>query len=438
MRIDIIVVYLQRYRHGHEVNFVPPITGIYLAALTPAHYSVRVIHQQTDSINYHTDADLIALSFFSGFAEEAYRLAAIFKRQGKKVIAGGPHVTFLPEEVLAHVDAVVVGEAESVWMQVLADAEDDQLQQRYYGQPLALADSPPPRYDLLPRNFFVRRVVQATRGCPFQCSFCSVPTLNPGFRTRPVYRVIADIKYNRFAYWWQRKIVWFWDDNLTIDRAYIKELLNAMVPLQKWWLTQASIDIAHDEELLRLMRASGCIGVFLGIETFGKASLHHANKHQNKMEQYKQAISRIHRYGICVMAGFISGFDGDTTDSIKQMADNLYDIGVDVPFLSILTPFRGTPLYDELEKQGRILRERDWRFYNGYNVSFVPRNMMPQQLVDAHRKLWRRAFSLRHSLKRIARSFLRLRLGAILLSLFMNGFYCLKNLRGNVPVDYGR
>ena len=436
--IDIIVVYLQRYRRGHEVNFVPPITGIYLAALTPAHYRVRVIHQQIEPIDYHSDADLIALSFFSGFAEEAYRLAAIFKKHGKKVVAGGPHVTFLPEEVLAHVDSVVIGEAESVWPQLLADAEAGKLQRRYHAQPLSLTKSPTPRYDLLPRHFFIKRVVQATRGCPFHCSFCSVPKLNPGFRTRPVARVIADIKYNDFNHWWQRKLVWFWDDNLTIDRGYIKELLQALVPLRKWWLTQASIDIANDQELLALMRDSGCIGVFLGIETFGKASLQHANKQQNQMDRYQQAIARIRSYGICVMAGFISGFDGDTPASIEQMADNLYKIGVDVPFLSILTPFQGTPLYDELERQGRIIDKHDWRFYNGYNVAFVPKNMTPRQLVTAHRKLWRRAFSLNHSLKRIARSLRTLRLGAILLSLFMNGFYCLKNLRGNVPLDYGK
>ena len=170
MKIVIIVVYMQRYERGHEVNFVPPMTGIHLAALTPARHPVRVIHQQVEPIPYDTDADLIALSFFSGFAPEAYRLAREFKWRGKIVIAGGPHATFWADECLAHdCDAVVIGEAEAVWAQLLDDAACGALQQRYNGQPLPLENIPTPRYDLLSSRFFVRRVVQATCGCPFAC-----------------------------------------------------------------------------------------------------------------------------------------------------------------------------------------------------------------------------------------------------------------------------
>jgi radical SAM superfamily enzyme YgiQ (UPF0313 family) len=131
---------------------------------------------------------------------------------------------------------------------------------------------PTPRYDLLPKRFFVTRVVQATRGCPFTCSFCTVPTLNPGFRMRPVDEVLRDVRFDNFALWWQRKVVWFWDDNLTIRREYIRELLTRMVPLKRWWLTQASMDIAKDAPLLDLMRESGCIGIFFGIESFERVS----------------------------------------------------------------------------------------------------------------------------------------------------------------------
>jgi radical SAM superfamily enzyme YgiQ (UPF0313 family) len=245
MKIDIIVVYMPRYPRGHEMNFVPPITGIHLAALTPSQHQVRVIHQQLQPVPIDTDADLVAVSFFSGFAPEAYRLARLFKDQGKRIIAGGPHATFWPDEALRFFDAVVIGEAESVWLEVLQDAEAGALKARYFGQPRPLDGLPTPRYDLLGPGFFVRRVVQATRGCPFFCSFCSVPSVNPGFRVRPVAEVVRDIAYNDFPHWWQRKVVWFWDDNLTAKRAYIKELLQAMIPLKKWWLTQASMDIGR-------------------------------------------------------------------------------------------------------------------------------------------------------------------------------------------------
>jgi radical SAM superfamily enzyme YgiQ (UPF0313 family) len=435
VKIDIIIVYMPRYRKGHEMNFVPPITGIHLAALTPAHHRVRVFHQQLDPIPYDTDADLVALSFFSGFAPQAYRLAQHFKQAGKTVIAGGPHVTFWPDEALACCDAVVIGEAESVWAQVLSDAEQGVLQPKYFGQPSSLEGLPTPRYDLLSPGFFVRRVIQATRGCPFFCSFCSVPSVNPGFRVRPVEEVIRDIRYNDFPHWWQRKVVWFWDDNLIARRPFVKELLRAMIPLKKWWLTQASMDIARDAELLDLMQRSGCIGVFLGIESFGEESLRFANKRQNKIAYYKDCIDALHRHGIAVMAGFIAGFDGDTPQSILEMADRMCEIGVDVPFLSILTPYKGTALWNDLEVQDRLIPQRGWQFYNGYNVAFQPGAMTPEELLQAHRQLWKRAFSPRYVLKRLTRSATRLRLGAVLLSLAMNGFYGLKALRGNLPLE---
>ncbi|MGE5602124.1 MAG: B12-binding domain-containing radical SAM protein [Nitrososphaerales archaeon] len=436
MKIDIVVVYIPRYRRGHEVHFVPPITGIHLAALTPARHSVRVIHQQVEAVDLDSAADLIALSFFSGFAPEAYRLAAEYRKRGKVVVAGGPHVTFAAEEALQFVDSVVIGEAEPVWGTLIEDAEHGRLKPRYVGETPALADLPTPRYDLLPARFFVKRVVQATRGCPFRCSFCTVPVLNPGFRTRPVEDVLRDVRYDRFRWWWQRKVVWFWDDNLTVKREYVTDLLRRMAPLRKWWLTQASMDIADDDELLDLMAASGCIGVFFGIESFSQESLADAGKRQNKVAEYRRRIEKLHDRGICVMAGFISGLDGDTPESIRAMARELDEIGVDVPFLSILTPYRGTPAYEKLHAGGRLREGLGWEFYNGYNVSFAPRRMSPAALLAAHRALWRSAFSLRACVGRICRATLRLRWGALLMCAMMNGFYGWKALTGNEPVSF--
>ena len=436
MQIEIIVVYQPRYTSGHEANFVPPITGIHLAAITPPEHQVRVVHQQVEPVHFETGADLIALSFFTGFATEAYRLADEFRKRGKRVVAGGPHATFNADEALVHCDTVVIGEAESVWAEILADASTGNLRARYIGTSQPLTGIPTPRFDLLPNSFFIRRVIQATRGCPFTCSFCTVPTINPGFRTRPVDDVIRDIRYNRFPWWWQRKIVWFWDDNLTVKRAYIRELLTAMIPLRKWWLTQASMDIGEDNSLLDLMRKSGCIGIFFGIESFGAESLRDAHKPQNKIATYKMRIRNLHDRGICVMAGFIAGFDGDTPEAITAMAKQLYEAGVDVPFLSVLTPYPGTPAYAKLAEEGRILSARGWEFYNGYNVAFQPRHMSPERLLEAHRALWREAFSLKYSFRRIVRSFRRLRWGAFLMCLTMNAFYCLKRLRGNEPIAF--
>ena len=432
MKIDIIVAYVQRYEFGHEKDFVPPLTGIHLAAITPSEHEVRVFHQQVEEVEFTTEADLIAISFFSGFANAAYRMAKEFRKRNKLVVGGGPHVTYNTEESLLFFDAIVTGEAENVWPRLIEDVEKGILKNVYHGTPCDMRDLPTPRYDLLPDSFFIKKVLQATRGCPFSCSFCTVPTLNPGFRLRPVEDVVRDAAYDNFPHWWQRKVVWFWDDNLTIRRSYIKELLKAMIPLKKWWLTQASMDIAKDPELLDLMKDSGCIGVFLGIESFGKESLEDANKRQNKVENYKAAVEAIRKRGIAVMAGFIAGFDHDDFEDIVAMADRLMDIGVDVPFLSILTPFKGTRLYKMLAEEDRILKDRSWEYYNGYNVAFRPKQLSPAQLLAAHRELWKRSFGLNYSLRRILRS-LKLRRGAALMVLFMNAFYCWKRLRRNYP-----
>jgi radical SAM superfamily enzyme YgiQ (UPF0313 family) len=297
---------------------------------------------------------------------------------------------------------------------------------------------PTPRYDLLEKRFVVPRVLQATRGCPFSCSFCTVPSLNPGFRVRPIDDVIRDIATTHFPLFWQDKVVWFWDDNLLVRRRWAKDLLRELAGLNRWWLTQASIDIVKDRELLDLMERSGCIGIFLGIESLDDADLASVDKRQNRATEYKEAIERLHDRGICVMAGFISGFDDQTPGAIVDTADRLNAIGIDVPFLSILTPFRGTGIYDEHLRAGRLLSDRDWPHYNGYNVAFRPARMTPEDLLAAHRNLWRRAFRPVAVLERLARGARQLRRGGLMLSAAMNGFYGMKRLTGNLPAEAPR
>jgi len=417
------------------MDFVPPVTGIHLAALTPPEHEIEVFHEQVRPVPIDDTPDLVALSFFSGFARGAYALADRYRALGVPVVAGGPHVSYWVEEALEHVDAVVVGEAETVWLKVLEDAGRGIMDKVYRGKATPLVSLPTVRYDLLEKRFVVPRVLQATRGCPFSCSFCSVPDLNPGFRVRPVDDVIRDIEQSHFSLPWQEKVVWFWDDNLLVKRRWAKDLLGAMSGLDKWWLTQASIDIVKDRELLGLMEKSGCIGIFLGIESLDDADLKSVGKRQNKATEYKDAIARLHDRGICVMAGFISGFDDQTPETILATADRLNAIGVDVPFLSILTPFRGTPLYDEHLSNGRILVERDWPHYNGYNVAFEPAQMSPDELLRAHRALWKRAFGPKAVLQRLAGAAGRLNRGGMMLAAAMNGFYGLKRLTGNLPVE---
>ena len=183
------------------------------------------------------------------------------------------------------------------------------------------------------------------------------------------------------------------------------------------------------------MARSGCIGIFLGIESLDGDALATVGKRQNRVDAYREAVARLHERGICVMAGFISGFDTQSEGDIVGVAERLNELEFDVPFLSILTPFRGTPLYDEWLAAGRLLEDRDWPFYNGYNVAFRPRRMTPEALHRAHRALFRRAFSPPMVGDRLARGARQLRPGAFMLSAAMNGFYGHKRIVGNLPAD---
>jgi radical SAM superfamily enzyme YgiQ (UPF0313 family) len=439
MKVRIVVSYVPRYRHEHVWHFVPPVTGLHLAALTPPEHEVEVVHEQVRAVPIDDTPDLVALSFFSGFARHAYDLADRYRAFGVPVVAGGPHVSYWIEEALGHVDAVVTGEAESVWPEVLRDfargTPGVQHPRVYRGRALPLTALPTPRYDLLEPRFLVPRVIQATRGCPFTCTFCTVPDLNPGFRVRPVADVVRDVAGTHFPSWWQERIAWFWDDNLLVNRPWAKELLSALAGTGRWWLTQASIDIVKDRELLDLMERSGCIGIFLGIESFETADLQSVDKRQNRVSTYREAVRQLHDRGICVMAGLITGFDGQSAASVEQMADRLDELEIDVPFMSILTPLRGTVLYDELLKAGRLLADRDWPHYNGYNVAFRPARMSPEELLAAHRRLWSRAFRPSAVARRLARGARQLGPGGLMLSATMNGFYGAKRLTGSLPAD---
>lgn len=438
MKVKIVNCWTSRYRRSDQ-HFVPSLTLAHLAALAPDWCEITLHHEQVRPVNVDQDAaegvQLAALSFPTGFALHAYRLADEYRRRGIRVVMGGPHVTFLPQEALRHSDAIVIGEAELLWRQVLSDFRRGRPQRVYQTDEVhSLAGLPTPRYDLIEPAFAVPHVVQATRGCPYRCSFCATPTINPGFRTRPLDQVIRDIAAPRFAGWLQNKLVWFWDDNLTANRRYAKSLLKEMLPLRKWWLTQASLDLTDDDELLKLMHDSGCVGIFLGIETLDAEALRSVNKRHNRAARYRDAIRKLHDIGVTVMAGLIIGFDTDTPASIDYVLDQVRALEIDAPFLSVLTPYYGTPLYDEMLQAGRILFDRDWSYYSGYSVSYDPAQMTIEELETAHMRLWRALHAPGEALARWLRGLGQLRPGALVLSTALNGHYGLNRLTGNIPV----
>jgi radical SAM superfamily enzyme YgiQ (UPF0313 family) len=203
--------------------------------------------------------------------------------------------------------------------------------------------------------------------------------------------------------------------------------------MQKYWVTQTSLDCTSDERLLSLMEKSGCIGVFLGIETVSASNLRSVRKAHSLPSKQRSAIRKLHDHGIAVMAGFLVGFDTETPTDVVAVADAMEEIGIDVPFISVLTPFGQTALREDLAARGGLIEERGWEYYNGYNVTYRPSMMSPRQLELAHRELWDSAFSPGAIAKRIVRGTRHLRVGALALTTTMNGYYGLKQLKGTGP-----
>ena len=434
MKVEIINVWERQDDGINEARSVSPLTAAYLAALFPSDIDVSIRHEIIRPVNYEIDVDLVAITFLIGNAIRAYEIADRFRERGIPVIMGGPHVSLLPEEALKHSDAVVVGEAENVLLQLIKDFKHGTLKSIYKSEkPHDLKGLPVPRYDLIEKEFLLNRSIQATRGCPYYCDFCSVKAFNYGFRTRPIEEVITEIGCYDGRNYLQNKMVWFWDNNLIGDKRYAKELFREMIPLKKWWFSQLSIDMAKDKELVRLAGKSGCAGVFVGIESFSQESLKQIKKNHNKIADYKRAIETFHENGIYVMAGVIIGFDEDTVESIKRIPDFVQESGIDIAFIHILTPNYGTALYDRYNSENRLLT-KDWSQYNGFNAVFQPRNMSIEELHNSYLEVWEEIHSLSNTFVRIFRNVPKARFRSFSWSFFDNGYYCLLNHIGKFPL----
>jgi radical SAM superfamily enzyme YgiQ (UPF0313 family) len=312
--------------------------------------------------------DLVGITAFTSQADRAYTVAAEFRSRGVPVVMGGIHATICLAEASERVDAVVVGEAESIWGQVLEDARQGTLNQVYTGTRLEMDKVPLARHDLLPTGYRVGSI-QTTRGCPLNCSFCSVPAFNGRrYRCRPIENVVQELKLIR------EKYVLIVDDNLIGIRkdhiARAKDLFQAMIQanLGKKWVAQVTINMADDEELLRLAAKAGCIGVFIGFESPTEEGLVEVHKKFNnqKGRDFKAYVRRIQRHGISVVGSFIMGLDVDEQGIGRQIADTANRYGVDVINVLFLTPLPGTRLWERMESEGRITANcfpGDWKYY---------------------------------------------------------------------------
>jgi radical SAM superfamily enzyme YgiQ (UPF0313 family) len=380
-------------------RLIPTLTIPYLAGLTPPGWNVRFADDNWGEVDAAPRPDLVGISVNTMSAHRAYALADGYRARGIPVVLGGWHVTFRPDEAAAHADAVVVGEADDTWTQVLADAERGALQPRYTSRnDTDLKHYPTVRRDLLAgRRYFTQNLVQATRGCPYRCSFCSVSTINPKYRRRPVDDVVAEIAAL------DGRTLFFIDDNLFIHRQYTRALFRALIPLKRRWVGEASIDIADDPELLDLAVRSGMTGLLVGFESVVPDSLREMNKHRtNAAERYTRQIHALHTRGVGVLAMFTFGFDGDGPDVFERTLAFCEDADLFGASFGVLTPFPGTPTYEKLAAEGRI-RTRDWRLYDlQHQVHDLP-GWSPGALEAGVRDIEHRYYSWPAFLRRTAR-----------------------------------
>jgi len=375
----------------------PPISLGIVAALTPADWDVELVDENWEPFAYR-EADLVGITAFTASANRAYKIAGTYRELGVPIVMGGIHASMCTEEALRFVDAVVVGEAETAWPQVIADVEAGQLQRVYRGDWPDLEGRPWPRRDLFHPDYLFASV-QTSCGCPMDCEFCSVTAFNGRrYRRRPPAEVLDELETI------PQKMLFFVDDNIIGYGAKSREqalaLFRGMVErkLDKWWFCQASLNFADDEEVLRWAGRAGCKMAFVGLEAEEVDALAEVNKRLNLhrgVESYEAAFGRIHRAGIAVLGAFIFGMDGDTSGKLHHRADYMIRSGVDVMQTTYLTPLPGTRLFDRLRQEGRLLYTefpKDWDRYDMTEVVHRPGSMEPADLAQGVHKLNQRMY----------------------------------------------
>ena len=383
---------------GRVIAALPSLGLLTLAGLTPERHEVTYhdVDRVADLAEL-PECDLAAISTFSAQASEAYDLADRYREAGIRTVIGGLHVTALPGEALGHCDAAVVGEGEPMWSQVLADAEAGRLAPVYRsdGRGYDLGEGPLPRYDLLDPERYNRLTVQTQRGCPWQCEFCaSSILLTSRYKQKPVERVTEEITAIKKL--WPRPFIELADDNTFANKHHARRLVSAIGEEGIRWFTETDVSIADDEELLDLMRDSGCAEVLIGFESPTPQGLERVELKRNwkrmQFDRYDAAIERIQSRGIAVNACFVLGLDGDGPDvfeGVERFVTKACPFDVQI---TVLTPFPGTPLYDRLEREGRLLYPGDWSRCTLFDVNYRPQNMTVEQLrgglVDLGRRLY--------------------------------------------------
>ncbi|MEI8197414.1 MAG: radical SAM protein [Phycisphaerae bacterium] len=418
----------QKVPHRAMLRFsVLPLLAV--AALTGPEHEVTLCDENVQPLDLDAPVDAVGITFMTALAPRAYEIAAHFRARGIPVIGGGYHPTLCPDDAAQHLDAVVVGEAEGIWPQVLRDIEQGRLQKIYRAAiPADPATIPVPRRQLLEhvrQHYVTIHAVQAGRGCPHACKYCSIAAFfHSSYRARPVAQVRDELAQIPRHFM-------FVDDNIIADRDYAAALFRALIPLKKRWVAQCAIDIADDPELLDLAYRAGCRGLFIGIETISESALADLNKSFNAPHSYARRVAVIRLRGIAVQAGIIVGLDHDRPEVFERTLRYLEALHIDALQLNILTPLPGTPMHEQFRLAERIT-DHDWSHYDFRHVVIRPAGMTAQQLQNGADWLYAQYYRLDRVLWRAARTFLEVGPLAGLTLLRLNLTYRYDNLREGI------
>jgi radical SAM superfamily enzyme YgiQ (UPF0313 family) len=406
---------------------MPRLTLPTLAALTPPDVDVQIVDCRVQAIDYEAPVDLVGITAMTCEAPAAYKIADAFRAKGVPVVMGGYHASFMPEEACLHADAVVIGEAELTWRDVIEDFRSKRPRSSYVADRLCdlNSEAPVPRRDLLDRTkYFTFNTIQATRGCSKGCDYCSVDAFfGPTFRKRSPDDVASEIREmlspqpnhkGRIG----RHIV-FIDDNLTLDRHYARGLFTALAPLGIQWACQATTELAEDAELIGLAARSGCVFVSVGFESFNPLNVARLRKNwaatgmtggqataqplDAVCDGFRRTVDRFHKQGVCVLGNFMLGFDDDDPEVVAKTIRASLAINVDLAYFHIVTPLPGTKSYDDLAREDRITT-RDWALYDSGHVVFTPKLLSPGELQAGLWQAYREYYSISRIASRVFRS----------------------------------
>jgi radical SAM superfamily enzyme YgiQ (UPF0313 family) len=396
----------ERYIRSWQME---PLPMAAIAGLTPGDVEIRFHDDRLDAIPFDEPTDAVVISLETYTARRAYQIGSEFRRRGVPVIVGGFHATLVPEEAERFAEAVIVGEAEDVWPTVVDDLRHGVLRKRYQATERPSLDRiQADRSIFRSKRYLPIRLIETGRGCRFPCNFCAIQAFfDRTHRSRPIDQVVAELQILRDT----TKVFFFVDDNFVGDMEFAKELLRALIPLKLRWITQMSINAAHDEEFLDLLARSGCMGVLIGFETLDDGNLLAMNKRFNKMNGgYEQALNNLRRHHVRVYATFVFGYENDTRASFDQVIEFAMEQRFYIAAFNHLTPFPGTALYEQLKREGRLRFGAWWldRDYRYNDLPFLPARLSPDEVtrlcIEARRKFYRWSSILKRGLERSNRS----------------------------------